>query len=674
MSNARDLMAQFAAKKGLKLDSDTEAQKKAADSLNRYTRTRDTDTSKTESTSSRRTIDPSKAAEDERKRREEEREKERARRKAEREEEARRDEERRKQREEERQKERLARQQQRAQEKLEEERLQREREERRAKLKAEREAQQAADAEKEIERQKKYDLEREQRRKQREAERNKIDVLNAEEVTRQKADYLNQATLIEEKQKVSDKETPPENKTEELKTEKLEEKEPKDASKMSVEVIELKAMNKKLNDQVKSLEEFRAKAELASAKLSREYGTQIDGLNKTVTDLTTELELYRGKLSEKPLFNTKVPREQPWPEEIVQPELKVGVQAVGKCEDEYTIGTIQYDEGLKYDFGKTKFYKKDVFLPPPVSKELIENLVMLNNNLKARQQEVDKEHKKYVEGVEREMRELREKYEKMRDLYGADLSDMQSNFNNRVSKSFGLECKMAVEVAEGIKDVKKYARSNGVDRWYSSPSKHDDEMWAKLKNGNNGNVDYPVGRHDFKARVFQFYRSEDNELLCNELRVFKQEDLNRGCGYIIDTFNEVFVYYGTSAGCVERASIAKTALAYNKYSQDGRSKNTPVVLCEQGREPIRFQMQFSKWDQKRAGYQDTQDIFTDRDKHFDYGKLLKPDELPNWVDRSCLENYLNEEEFKAVFKMERSEFNMLPRWRKDAERRRRKLF
>ncbi|EDR21929.1 villin, putative [Entamoeba dispar SAW760] len=572
--------------------------------------------------------------------------------------------------EEAREKRRLERQRQREEEKrrlAEEER--KAQEEREARRKKREEELRIAEEQREAQRKK----EREERRKRLEEERKALEGSSVTERTERAAQKLKQATLIGTKEVTKDStETKQGNQNtlnNEQQTDEIR------SGKQSIQLIELKANNEALRKQVEALTKEKEDFQKGAGNRQIELENKIKENIKEIELLKGDLELYRGKQKEKPLFHTKPSRNLEWPDELKMPVLKVGVKAIGITgSDDAYIGEITGDNGNKWQFTETlSVLKHKVFPSPEVMQETIDNLVMVNNNLKIRQQEMEKEHQRYVKGVENEMKQLRADYEKLRDVYGADVVKMHANINNRVSMVYGLECNMAVQVAEAIKDVKDY--SKGKLRWYSTTSKNDDKLWADLKRENNEMINYPKGRHDFKARLFQFYTSEDNELLCNELRSYKQEDLTHGKAFILDTFNEVFVYYGTGCPKEDRAKVTSAALAYNKYSDDGRSVNTPVIQVENGQEPVRFRLQFKGWDQRKIVDRETQqNIFTDNGKYFGYAQLLNSDKLPDWVDRSCLEEYLKDDEFKGVFRMERSEFNMLPRWKKDAERRKAKLF
>ncbi|KAL7717598.1 Villin [Entamoeba marina] len=560
---------------------------------------------------------------------------------------------------------RLERQKRREEEKrrMEEEERERarEREERKKKREEER---RIKEEQAEMERQKL----REERKKQRELERKALqpDYDNLKEIEIQAK--LQKGKLVETKEV-----NQPEKVGEGEEKEKKPEEEVMLTGKVRTELIELRTANASLQKQIDELNRINEQHMKGANIRQIELENTIKKNNEEIGVLKSDLELYRGKQKEKPLFHTRPARDLEWPDELKMPAVKVGVKALGiTSSNEACIGEITEEDGNKWGLCGYNVLKHKVYPAPEIMQETIDGLVLLVNNYKIRQNELEKTHKETVDGMSDEMRQLRQDYEKLRDVYGADVVKMHSNINNRAAMAYGLECEMSVQVAEAIKDVKDYTK--GRSRWYSTTSKNDEKLWADLRNENNGQINYPKGRHDFKARLFQFYTSEDNELLCNELRSYKQDDLLHGKAFILDTFNEVFVYYATNCPPQDKAKVTSAALAYNKYSDDGRSINTPVVQVEDGQEPVRFRLQFKTWNAKRVDKDIVNSTYLDNDKFFDYSKLLRQKDLPAWVDRSCLEEYLRDDDFKGVFKMERSEFNLLPRWRKDAERRKAKLF
>ena len=59
------------------------------------------------------------------------------------------------------------------------------------------------------------------------------------------------------------------------------------------------------------------------------------------------------------------------------------------------------------------------------------------------------------------------------------------------------------------------------------------------------------------------------------------------------------------------------------------------------------------------------------DQKYSYSKLM---ERPPGVDPTCLENYMLEEEFPKVFGMSYADFMALPKWKRDARKKEKKLF
>jgi len=174
---------------------------------------------------------------------------------------------------------------------------------------------------------------------------------------------------------------------------------------------------------------------------------------------------------------------------------------------------------------------------------------------------------------------------------------------------------------------------------------------------------------------------------------FSQDDLDRDDVFLLDTYNEVFVWVGSGSNEVERKQALLTAVQYVEQADDGRSKDTPIYRLNAGFEPPNFSCHFLGWDAKLAAstedpyerklremnggaapaVQDARQALADYSKKYSYDDL-KNRKVPSSVDQSVLEKYLDDKEFEMVFKMSRDAFDAQPKWKKEGSKKAAKLF
>jgi len=152
----------------------------------------------------------------------------------------------------------------------------------------------------------------------------------------------------------------------------------------------------------------------------------------------------------------------------------------------------------------------------------------------------------------------------------------------------------------------------------------------------------------------------------------------------LDTFSEVYVWVGDKSNATEKKMAFETAIEYVKNATDGRSPDTPILKVVAGHEPRLFTCHFLGWDPVRAaakedpaeaklraakGASGPADVRAAAAVYTSGAKyslaVLKAKDLPEGVDATRKEDYLNDDEFKTLFKMDRDAFNKLPGWKKD---------
>lgn len=163
--------------------------------------------------------------------------------------------------------------------------------------------------------------------------------------------------------------------------------------------------------------------------------------------------------------------------------------------------------------------------------------------------------------------------------------------------------------------------------------------------------------------------------------------------FLLDTYNEVFVWVGAGSNETERKQALLTAVQYVEQADDGRSKDTAIYRVNAGFEPPNFTCHFLGWDAALAAStedpyerklremnggaapaaQDARAALADYSKKYSY-KDLSTRNIPSTVDQGLLENYMEDKEFADVFKMSRDAFAALPKWKREGLKKAAKLF
>jgi len=246
------------------------------------------------------------------------------------------------------------------------------------------------------------------------------------------------------------------------------------------------------------------------------------------------------------------------------------------------------------------------------------------------------------------------------------------------------EKKTGVNVAETLSGKRKVVQ---VDEGAEPAA-----FWGPL-GGKAPYADSPaLGDVNREPRLFQCSNAS-GAFKVEELFSFGQDDLDRDDVFLLDTYNEVFVWVGAGSNETERKQALLTAVQYVEQAEDGRSKDTPIYRINAGFEPPNFTAHFLGWDPKLASstedpYErklrelngnaaaaptDARAALADYSKKYSYADLVARN-FPPTVDKACLEKYLNDAEFQTVFKVSRDAFEKQPGWKKDGARKAAKLF
>jgi len=171
-----------------------------------------------------------------------------------------------------------------------------------------------------------------------------------------------------------------------------------------------------------------------------------------------------------------------------------------------------------------------------------------------------------------------------------------------------------------------------------------------------------------------------------ELFNFNQDDLDEDDVFILDTYDEIYVWVGSGSNETEKKAALTTAIAYVETAADGRSKDTPILRINSGSEPPLFTAFFQGWDSSKgdvyerklkeigiAAPVDARANLAAYSQKYSFEELKKRP-LPATVDASVLENYLTDADFPKVFKMDKAAFMALPAWKRNDAKKKSGLF
>ncbi|NWY31271.1 VILI protein, partial [Pheucticus melanocephalus] len=252
----------------------------------------------------------------------------------------------------------------------------------------------------------------------------------------------------------------------------------------------------------------------------------------------------------------------------------------------------------------------------------------------------------------------------------------------------GDEREMAKTVADIISKMEKPVVAEGQEPpefWLALGGK---SQYASNKRLQEENPSVP-------PRLFEC-SNKTGTFLATEIIDFTQDDLEESDVYLLDTWDQVFLWIGKGANEAEKEAAAVMAQEYLRSHPSGRDLDTPIIVVKQGYEPPTFTGWFLAWDplnwddkksyeMLRAELGDESSlgqltsVITSREEVFTATTTLVPtkletfpldvlvntsaEDLPRGVDPSRKEDHLSDADFQAVFGMSRSAFSSLPLWK-----------
>uniref|UniRef100_A0A674HPP3 Villin-1 n=1 Tax=Taeniopygia guttata TaxID=59729 RepID=A0A674HPP3_TAEGU len=239
----------------------------------------------------------------------------------------------------------------------------------------------------------------------------------------------------------------------------------------------------------------------------------------------------------------------------------------------------------------------------------------------------------------------------------------------------GDEREMAKTVADIISKLEKPVIAEGQEPpefWLALGGK---SQYASSKRLQEENPSVP-------PRLFEC-SNKTGTFLATEIIDFTQDDLEESDVYLLDAWDQVFLWLGKGANESEKEAAAVMAQEYLRSHPSGRDLDTPIIVVKQGYEPPTFTGWFLAWDPlnwdvshgeglKNQGVPLRKAVFTasttlvpTKLETFPLDVLVNTaaEDLPRGVDPSRKEDHLSDADFKAVFGMSRSAFSSLPLWK-----------
>ncbi|NWI00194.1 VILI protein, partial [Tichodroma muraria] len=263
----------------------------------------------------------------------------------------------------------------------------------------------------------------------------------------------------------------------------------------------------------------------------------------------------------------------------------------------------------------------------------------------------------------------------------------------------GDEREMAKTVADIISKMEKPVIAEGQEPpefWLALGGKSQYASSKRLQEENSS----------VSPRLFEC-SNKTGTFLATEIIDFTQDDLEESDVYLLDTWDQVFLWIGKGANESEKEATAMMAQEYLRSHPSGRDLDTPIIVVKQGYEPPTFTGWFLAWDplnwDDKKSYETLRaelgdesslgqltSVLTSRQEVFTASTTLVPtkletfpldvlvntsaEDLPRGVDPSRKEDHLSNEDFQAAFGMNRSAFSNLPLWKQQKLKKDKGLF
>ncbi|KAH0950774.1 hypothetical protein HN011_006319 [Eciton burchellii] len=216
--------------------------------------------------------------------------------------------------------------------------------------------------------------------------------------------------------------------------------------------------------------------------------------------------------------------------------------------------------------------------------------------------------------------------------------------------------------------------------------KEDDEFWAELGGRGTYSTETEEVGEELDKHLFQC-QTENGLFVGEQILGFRQNSLIPEATWLLDVGSVIWVWIGKFSTRRRLQECVEDATVYLYTHPTGRNRNTTISVIKQGLEPITFIGLFDNWNHnllrdykpfelfctlledrdQSTRIQTTSKTSTDFDNYVKYPPAIlksEPENLPSGVDVRCKEMHLTYDNFITIFKMEPTEFEKLPTWKR----------
>jgi advillin len=157
---------------------------------------------------------------------------------------------------------------------------------------------------------------------------------------------------------------------------------------------------------------------------------------------------------------------------------------------------------------------------------------------------------------------------------------------------------------------------------------------------------------------------------------YAQDDLDDQSVMILDSITTLYIWIGKTSKPKDQLSAIKAMQEYLELQKRlSFDLSSSFIVTYAHQEPDSFTTHFHGWATDKIPKEMQGSTFVKTRPALDvlleleckeYPKdVLLSEDLPDHVDRTRLEHYLSEVEFKEVFSMTRSDYEALPQWKQE---------
>eukprot|EP01105_Mastigella_eilhardi_P028314 TRINITY_DN9245_c0_g1_i1.p1 TRINITY_DN9245_c0_g1~~TRINITY_DN9245_c0_g1_i1.p1 ORF type:complete len:623 (-),score=199.20 TRINITY_DN9245_c0_g1_i1:79-1770(-) len=417
---------------------------------------------------------------------------------------------------------------------------------------------------------------------------------------------------------------------------------------------------KKLTAQVAKLETSKQ----GSEALEAQEQARVRELQATIAGLKAQLHEFEIDKPE-PVSLTYVPPEllPPPPVPTLPEHFAPGDTVLAKFSDtEYFLCTVVEEADRNYivrvGTDDTTVAKSKVFPPFADITASIARCEATTAALRARWPTVENGYEALLAGVRAEMDAVRADTEALRRRYGEDFCARADAAADELLRAYPREAGVASFLTQNVKEVQEYSR--GDTRWFTAD---DNELWEDIADAD------AKPRSGLHTQLFHLhsYDAADPEL--TEIFNFGRRPLHSDEVFVIDTGNDVDIYFGSSTMLDAKIKSTMAVGALKKLRQDPRLQSAASASSSEPAAPpgaearaevvlnetLNFRLHF-------CGFQRKPRPSLSRNRRDTYSYRELETGAPYVPRTASPERFLADDEFAQIFSMRRSRFATLPAW------------